>query len=376
MDALFPIGRIVPPEDLVGREPAVAELVDRLLSGQSVIIAGPRRIGKTSVVEEVLRRMRDAGHYAGRVDLLRVTSVRELAESIADVCFGNLTKTRRALRTLREWARGRVPEVQFRATLGPHAELALSFAVRAESRSEAELLEDALALPQEMAARAGVRFFLAYDEFQEILKLDSHLLGRMRSLMIQQDRVTLVFLGSQESMIQQLFVKKNEPFYRFAVEWRLPPVPAEEWHTYLMRKYRDAGFYTISELAVTNIVDLAGGHPMDTMLLANETALVARETGSGSISAEMVTVAFERAMNSLTRAFDEVWQALDDAARHAVKRLAGGEAPYAPPAPNPGRVKRAIDRLVASGILERQGRGRYRFVEPMFAEYIRREALG
>ncbi|HEY8450154.1 MAG TPA: ATP-binding protein [Bacillota bacterium] len=375
MQPLFPIGRVVPPEDLVGREPAIAELVNRLLSGQSVIIAGPRRIGKTSVVEEALRRLRSAGHYAGRVDLLRVTSVQELVESIADACLGNLTKTRRALHTLREWVRGRVPEVQFRAALGPHAELALSFAAQAESRSEGEMLEDALALPQEMAARSGVRFFLAYDEFQEVVKLNSGLLGRMRALMILQDRVTFVFLGSRESMIQKLFVKKNEPFYRFAVEWHLPPVPDEAWRSYLLRKYREAGFDPVSETAVRDLVRLAGGHPMDTMLLANETVLVARETAARSISADMVTVAFERTMNSLARAFDEVWQDLDDAARHVLKRLAAGEPPYAPPAPNPGRVKRAIDRLLAAGILERPARGRYRFVETMFAEHIRRETL-
>ena len=374
MEALFPIGRIVPAEDLVGREPAIRDLVARLQSGQNLIVAGPRRIGKTSVVEEALRRLRESGHYTGRVDLLRVTTTRELAEALAEACLGNLTRTARALRTLRDWARGRAPEVRIKASLGPHAEVALDFALRAENRSAEDLLDDALALPQEMAIRAGTRFFLAYDEFQQLTKIDARLLGRMRATMILQDRVTFVFLGSQESLVAELFTKRHEPFYRFAVDWHLPPVPEAEWHAYLSRKYEQAG-YEPSTQAVEDIVRRAGSHPMDTMLLANETVHVAREVGVRAITADLVAVAFERTLLGLARAYDEAWQALDTAAQHVLKRLAAGEPLYAPPSPNPGRVKRAVDRLLGAGVLERRARGRYRFVETMFAEYIRRHAL-
>lgn len=50
------------------------------------------------------RRLRDAGFFTGWVDLLRVATKAELAEAIADACLGNLTRTAKALRTLKEWA--------------------------------------------------------------------------------------------------------------------------------------------------------------------------------------------------------------------------------------------------------------------------------
>jgi len=50
---LFPLGGPVSKEDLVGREDFIASLVNRLSEGQSVMLAGPRRIGKTSLAHEV-----------------------------------------------------------------------------------------------------------------------------------------------------------------------------------------------------------------------------------------------------------------------------------------------------------------------------------
>lgn len=370
MEDLFPVGRVVPPSDLVGREAAIVDLMQRLQSGSSVIIAGPRRIGKTSVVVETLRRLKNEGLLVGRVDLLRVANRAELAESIAEACFDNLSGTAKAFRSLKEWAKGQAPELNFRAALGKDAELALSFALKA-IQPKAEVLDEALELPQELASRGHTRFCLAYDEFQEITRIDANLLGRLRSTMILQDRLGFVFLGSQEAMLHAIFTKRNEPFYRFAAEWRLPPIPPRAWSEYLGHKYLEFGLSPTAAV-IDEIIHLAGGHPMDTMLLANEIIYVAREVGATNITLELVSVAFERAMISQARAFEELWHTLEPAAQQVLKRLSVGAALYQKPAPNSGTLKRAIDRLLSAGILERTGHGRYEYGESMFAEYIRR----
>ena len=60
-DSLFPVGRVAGPDDVVDREPFIDLIVHELISGQSVMIAGPRRIGKTSVAYEILRRLEQKG---------------------------------------------------------------------------------------------------------------------------------------------------------------------------------------------------------------------------------------------------------------------------------------------------------------------------
>lgn len=79
----FPVGKVVGPSDLVGREPAIQDLTARLMGGQSILVAGPRRIGKTSVASEVLRRLKEQGHPTGIVDLFSISSKKEFAEALA-----------------------------------------------------------------------------------------------------------------------------------------------------------------------------------------------------------------------------------------------------------------------------------------------------
>lgn len=98
---LFPLGGPVDPSELVGRDAFVTALVRRLRDGQSVLIAAPRRLGKTSVVDAALQRLAREGCYVARVDVFAITSRAELAEELADRCLENCTRLRRSLRAIR-----------------------------------------------------------------------------------------------------------------------------------------------------------------------------------------------------------------------------------------------------------------------------------
>ncbi|MCR4431320.1 MAG: ATP-binding protein [Tepidanaerobacteraceae bacterium] len=68
---LFPLGGPVSKENLVGREEFINSLIHRLSEGQSIMMAGPRYIGKTSIAYEVLRRLKENGAYTASVDFFR-----------------------------------------------------------------------------------------------------------------------------------------------------------------------------------------------------------------------------------------------------------------------------------------------------------------
>src|ERR671935_1651873 len=80
----FPVGGPVPPADLVGRETYLRRIAERLADGNHVLVAGPRRIGKTSIILEVLRRARRKGMLTAYVDCLGATDVRGLGERLVD----------------------------------------------------------------------------------------------------------------------------------------------------------------------------------------------------------------------------------------------------------------------------------------------------
>ena len=53
---LFPSDSPIPASQLIGRRDDVAEIATRLEAGTHLIVAGPRRTGKTSVCEAALTR--------------------------------------------------------------------------------------------------------------------------------------------------------------------------------------------------------------------------------------------------------------------------------------------------------------------------------
>ncbi|KLU61671.1 hypothetical protein CEB3_c18490 [Peptococcaceae bacterium CEB3] len=50
---LFPFGMPVPKEEIIDREDFLRTIKSRLLMGQNLVLAGPRRIDKTSIVLEL-----------------------------------------------------------------------------------------------------------------------------------------------------------------------------------------------------------------------------------------------------------------------------------------------------------------------------------
>src|SRR2546421_10863324 len=87
----FPVGGPVPSSDLVGRETYIRRIADRLSDGNHVLLAGPRRIGKTSLILEVLRRLHRRGVLTAYVDCLGVTDIRGLGERLVDALLENVS---------------------------------------------------------------------------------------------------------------------------------------------------------------------------------------------------------------------------------------------------------------------------------------------
>src|SRR3989449_11056226 len=161
----FPVGGPVPAADLVGREAYLRRLVDRLEDGNHVLIAGPRRIGKTSIILEALRRLKRRGAHTAYVDCLGATDIRGLGERLADAILQNLSGVERSFEQAKAVAAGMHPPVKGKYE---HVELALQLARETSSQ---RFFEGALDLRQALAKRTGRRAVVAFDEFQAPVRL-------------------------------------------------------------------------------------------------------------------------------------------------------------------------------------------------------------
>ena len=365
----------MPAEDLVGREPYMRRATERLLDGEHLLIAGPRRIGKTSVILEVLRRLRREGLVAAYVDCLGATGVRELGERIAGALLATL-EGRDSLEDARRVAAG----LQGGRTRYEHLELVLPVV---KETSAQRAFEAALDLPRAVAARSGRRVVVALDEFQEAGRLGPRVFDLMRSRFQSQRGVAYAFLGSEEGILEELFAHKGRALYRFAVALDLADegghrfgIDPGDWVTYLRRKFGHRKI-ALSEAEADRLLDATGGHPQDTMQLCAALYHFLRDQGLRSVTAELVGIAFELTLRELERPFALHWADLGEQKylQAIAKRIARSEPLYAarPDGDVPrAEVLRAVTALRARGLVVRTGRGRYEFLEPMFAEHVRR----
>lgn len=371
---LFPVGGPVSEGDIVDREDFITSVQTRLADGQSVMLSGPRRIGKTSIAYEVIRRLKQKGFYTASVDFFRISDRRELAVSLIDACLENRTGIRRTLDTLKDSLRAAAGSAKLSVKL---KDIEFSFDLIRENTDEDTVFEYALDLAENLAKSDGKNMVVMFDEFQDAQRISGSgdIYKRMRSHFQNHKNVSYLFLGSKEGMMNSLFGNRREAFYRFAVVLPIPSVPEESWLEYISRKFKERGIEA-DEAAVKEILKKTGGHPQDTMLVCSEIYYALLETGEKTVTWEYAQLGYNRALLTLAQIYDEILDEVGQRAyaRKVIKRLATGDRIYSK-RDNPNEVKRALDFLIEKAIIEKSGRGLYKFIEPMFRDYLMQVGL-
>src|SRR5215213_8625491 len=247
---LFPTDSPVPAGQLIGRSDDIAEMKTRLEAGTHLVVAGPRRTGKTSVCEAALARLSRRGAYTAKLDLFRLADAGELAEALAAAVIGNRSATHRALRRARSAGRAALSAAQARAVLkmvgelGEGVEIALTPGLAAQDPERA--LDLALELPDRVAQADGRRLLLFFDEFQEVASArrpygdPDAVTNRMRAVFQRTSSVSYLFAGSIEHVMRDLFAPSRRAFSGFGSFYALRPIDAEEWRRGLRERFAPA----------------------------------------------------------------------------------------------------------------------------------------
>ena len=203
---LFPTDQPIPASQMIGRATDVREISSTLAGGSSVILAGARRTGKTSVCDAVLGRLAKRGYYTISIDLFRIATAAELAESLVAATLSNRSAMRRALHQTRRAGRFVADALQTSAVLKSKAqlgeELEIAFNPGLATRDPERYLDYALSLPGRIAAADNKEAILFFDEFQEIASPQQpygdpdRLTKRMRAIFQRSGGVSYLFAGS------------------------------------------------------------------------------------------------------------------------------------------------------------------------------------
>ena len=350
MENPFKFGTIVEAEYFTDRVKEVAYISQFLESANHLVLISPRRFGKSSVVAKAVK---ESGRKHITVNLQQTTSVSDLSAKLLREFFKvhPLERVRHLITHFRI-----IPTVSTNPLTGS---MDVSFQPDVDG---SVLIEDVLTLI-ERAHSEKDRMIVVLDEFQEIRDIAPKLDKQLRSIMQEQKHINYVLLGSQESMMTDIFENKKSPFYHFGELMRLGKLPREDFYRYLSERLMVV-FPDNYEMLSERILDYTGCHPYYSQQLA---ANVWQVGILHSDSEDPMDEAIDHIVKSHGLDYERLWMNLNRTNRWIMQRLAGGK-PLQTGEYRTSTVYSALKRLQKDGFVIYADR--YELEDPFFKQWI------
>lgn len=247
---MFPFGQLVPREDICNRQKEIKRLRQIVKSGGRGMVYGPRRFGKTSVVQNVVVgefRKQYPKAFILYADLFQMDTTEEFCRRLQD-SFGRALGAASFFQKVYKGVQGLLKGIELKLSHDPLTGSPV-VTVGTQGRSSDKSLE---AIMQAVSALAKNRpSLMVFDEFQDILAVKG-LESRLRTWFQTLEGTSLLVLGSQHHILSEMFSSPRRPFYGFGSDVFFGPIERKEWIPYMNRRFATTG-KTIQHSAVDRL---------------------------------------------------------------------------------------------------------------------------
>ena len=242
----FIFGVATSGDNFTDREKETARLLSNFQHGVNTVLISPRRWGKTSLVQKVCRLTQS--------DKLKIVYL-DIFSCRSDGDFYNAFAAAVLKQTSSKWdewvenAKLFLSRISPRISLGPDP--MSDFSISLELNPKSDDIDEILQLPEKIAQKKGIIIVVCIDEFQQIAEFkDSKMFQkRLRSVWQLQKSVSYCLFGSKMHLMNELFEKRNLPFYKFGDAVYLPKISTSDWVKYICGRFEATGKHISKELA-------------------------------------------------------------------------------------------------------------------------------
>lgn len=399
----FEFGRELNKNELVDRRDELEIIKRTVYEGRKLFVIGPRRFGKTSLLAAAEERCREQGSVVLRFNAesyptlegLTRAIIREAAKSLKGEIKQTLERVQKYFAVLRPeltltMSQSNPLQTDWKVGLG-------STSKPAKPEQEIELLTEAFNglenLARELDEETGIALML--DEFQRVVELGgANAEAQIRSAIQTHRRTGYVFAGSKTRMLTEMTTSPARPFYRLGELLFVSEIPREDFLLFLVASFAGGGFTVTGATGKDGaagsvarfILDLAEDVPYNVQMLSSgcwETLASIKANGSKAVlTEEVIRAALERIVRRYDPFYAQLWTSLT-ATQQRVLAMTVREKGAAMLSISVGReiglaastVQKAMAALQDKELLrstETGGTLRYRFEDPLFAQWIER----
>jgi AAA+ ATPase superfamily predicted ATPase len=367
----FQAGRPVTGNRLVGREEMINQILQLALNGQSIVLIAPRRFGKTSILLEVMERLKKHDTFQAYVDFFSTPTRRMLAEKITGSVLAN-KKLGSAFHKFKNNIRELLKQVQLKQVVEDF-EFILDFAD--EKKDDFDVLTQSIDFIETFAGKFNKRIVCGFDEFGDLEKLDgSDIVKLFRSKLQLQKNTSFIFSGSYESVMNRLFLNSKSPFYRFSRIIQPGMIDKEIFEEYLTEKFELLEI-PITAQPIKRILDFTMGHPYYTQLVCQQIQLEWKI--EKKVNAANIDYYFDSVMWLELNYIEKLWEELSKSKEMVAVLLnlaKNNQNLYGKLQSGKINVSRALKRLKSGGTIRKIDSG-YQFNDPLLLYWIRKKIL-
>lgn len=371
---------LTPDDPFCDRQRELAELERHALNGASVVLFSPRRYGKTSLVRRVQWALGGRA-YTFAADFFQLASLDDLAARLAKGVYLGLHRHEpfvdRSLKAIPRIFRSFRPVIKLGEPDG------MEFSVAADRGKRGfDLLSETLEDLGRFISKADRPVHLALDEFQDIVDLGEPRVEAAFRSFIQEQRVSVFFVGSRRRVLLSIFNDRSRPFWQSSIMYPLRALPKEYLTPYLADLFARGG-KTCSDESAEDLASRVLQHPYYVQALGYWTF----ETSGKAVGQEDLNAAFHMMLESERFAFEAQLAGLSRGQQVMLTALAVEET-TTPTAGDymarhgltAGGVQSALKRLLELDLVERGWDGKegaalpLRVVDPVFRVWLARRA--
>ncbi len=357
----FRFGNVVTGEYFTNRKNEIKEIVSEIKAGQHIVLMSPRRYGKTSLVNEAIKA---SGVKWVRINMELIADEVDLANYYVKnaLSLSKYEKIKHYLKNLKIQ-----PYIQLQPTTN---EISVSF--NTEKKDLSTILSDSLQLPETIAVSMKKRVVIVFDEFQEIRRISPVLERKMRGIFQYHQNITYIFIGSQESMIREIFQNKKNPFYKFGRHINLHKIPEAEFSDFVIKRFSSQKIDTRD--IVKDILSFTDCQPYYTQQLCHEIYLLGDKK---ILTKGVINKAVDQITTEHHADYSRWWGSLSNTERKVIIGIASGNHnPTSQEFIRKYGIKSAstsgsvVSKLIALGTLIKKNGKKIKIEDPFWKEWI------
>lgn len=361
----FKYGSVVSGNDFCGRKQLIKELRELIASGQNIVLQGERRIGKTSLIHEVIRSQKGTrGLY---LDILGTKTVDDLCLTMLRGIVSLEKKGSFVDRVIKSFA-------HIRPQLGMDYTGSLTLTFNSSAPLKIDSIQEIMNIIEAMHKRKPL--IVVLDEFQDILQIKDAktILAQLRSQIQFHSKIPYIFAGSNRNQMDQIFTSPDSPFYKSAIPLTVESLSFEEFAPFLTKRFK-SGERNIEEGILKRVFEIADNIPGDIQQLCE--GLWSVTSPGDDIKTETLNKAIRLIFSREQKSYEIIISRLTSNQIKVLNALAliGGESPASAKfvntagVKNASVVKQALDSLASQKILYQRDR-EWKYSNPYFKAWI------